>query len=116
MLVLTALTLQSGPSNAAGGEKPDAVPCTIISPNTGSFYNLQPLALSLPDPDADHQPSSPAKAERWEAKGWDYKANFTLNICAPVIQDIKDVVGVDKAQWQSVSAYYTKGGETYSIG
>lgn len=54
--------------------------------------------------------------EDWHAKGWDYKANFTLNICDPVVKEVKDVVGVDKDLWRNVSAHYTMDGKTYSIG
>ncbi|KAL1863592.1 Cation-independent mannose-6-phosphate receptor CI-MPR [Paecilomyces lecythidis] len=54
--------------------------------------------------------------ESWLAKGHDYPANFTVNICAPVIEDISDVVGVDKSRWRNVSAYYEQNGKIYSIG
>ena len=54
--------------------------------------------------------------ESWHAKGHDYGTNFTLNICAPVIEDLEDVVEVDKARWRNVSAFYRSDGKTYSIG
>jgi cation-dependent mannose-6-phosphate receptor len=57
------------------------------------------------------------KTKSWQANGYDFNANFTLNICAHVIEDIKDDVdGIDQKQWQNISAFYTKGGKTYSIG
>lgn len=54
--------------------------------------------------------------ESWHAKGYDYGANFTINICAPVIENVTDVVGVDKSRWQNISAYYEKDDKIYSIG
>lgn len=113
-LVLGALALHGGLSAAAGEEKNAVVPCTAHSPNTGSFYDLRSLALSLPDP--DKKGAKGARSDSWHARGWDYSANFTMNICAPVIEDVKDVVGIEKSQWQNVSAFYTQGGHTFSIG
>ncbi|KAI9679759.1 MAG: Cation-independent mannose-6-phosphate receptor CI-MPR [Caeruleum heppii] len=93
--------------------KPDP-PCTLHSPNSGSFFDLRPMSLRAPK-----EGTKPHKDERlvsWHARGHDYPANFTLNICAPVIEDVKDVVGVDRSRWQNVSAYYDYHGKTYSIG
>jgi len=56
------------------------------------------------------------REESWHAKGHDYGANFTINFCAPVIEDLEDVVGIEKARWRNVSAYYRSDGKTYSIG
>ncbi|KAK5000103.1 hypothetical protein LTR28_013173, partial [Elasticomyces elasticus] len=47
---------------------------------------------------------------------YDYGANFTLNFCGGVVEELKDVVGVDEGRWRNVSAFYEKGGKTYSIG
>lgn len=113
-LALGVFAVLSGLTTAASNEKTPAVPCTIHSPNSGSFYDLRSLSLSLPDPDKKAKPGS--KTDSWQARGWDYGSNFTMNICAPVVEDIKDVVGVDKAQWKNVSAYYIKGDKTYSMG
>jgi cation-dependent mannose-6-phosphate receptor len=113
-LALGLFAVLSGLTTAASNEKTPAIPCTIRSPNSGSFYDLRSLSLSLPDPDAKAKPG--AKTDSWHARGWDYGSNFTMNICAPVIEDIKDVVGVDKAEWKNVSAYYTKGDKIFSIG
>ena len=49
-------------------------------------------------------------------KGYDYNVNFTINICSPVVEDVKNVQGVEKDMWQNVSAYYTHCGKTFSIG
>ena len=45
--------------------------------------------------------------------------NFTMNFCGGVVEDLEKkggVVGVDKAMWKNVSAYYEKGDRVYSIG
>ena len=52
----------------------------------------------------------------WRASGHDYGSNFTMNFCAPVVEGIKDVVGVEEKLWRNVSAFYEKDGKTYSIG
>jgi cation-dependent mannose-6-phosphate receptor len=114
ILALYAFAMQSGLSNADSSEKAPPVPCTIHSPSSGSFYDLQPISLARPDP--DNKSSKNARDESWKAKGYDYNANFTLNICAPVIEEVKDVVGINKELWQNVSAFYNMGGKTYSIG
>jgi cation-dependent mannose-6-phosphate receptor len=106
--------MQSRPSNADSSEKAPSVPCTIYSPSTGSFYDLQPISLRLPDP--NKKSSKNARTDSWKVKGYDYNANFTLNICAPVLEEVNDVVGVNKKQWQNVSAFYNVEGKTYSIG
>ncbi len=56
------------------------------------------------------------KTDSWHAKGYDYKGNFTLNICAPVVEDLKHAVGISRSMLKNVSAYYEAGGEIYSIG
>ena len=108
--VIGVLAVLSGLTTADSSDK-TPIPCTIRSNNTGSFYDLRSLKLSLPDP--DKKPKSGARTESWLAKGWDYNANFSMNICAPVLEDVKDVY---EAQWQNVSAYYKMDGKTYSIG
>ena len=89
-------------------------PCTVTSPSSGSFFDLNSIAIQpLEDGKKAHKDD---RTESWHAKGYDYGANFTLNFCDPVIEGLKDVVGVDKGMWRNVSAYYTLGGKTYSIG
>ena len=56
------------------------------------------------------------KETSWKANGYDYKSNFTMNFCAPVVEQLKDVEGVDDKLWRNVSAFYEKDGKTYSIG
>ncbi len=101
------------PTLAASDSKPTK-PCTIHSPSSGSYYDLTPLSVFLlQDGKKAHQDD---RSESWHAKGHDYPANFTLNFCAPVIEDVKDVVGVDKRLWRNISAFYELDGKTYSIG
>lgn len=90
-------------------------PCVARSPTTGLYYDLNSISLSPPKT-KDEKLRGNIRDESWHAKGHDYHANFTINVCAPVVEDIKDVVGVDRARWQNVSAYYEKEGKTYSIG
>ena len=94
--------------------KPKAKPCTIHSPNTGSYFDISPI--SLVPPKAGSKVQKDQRTDSWHAKGYDYPANFTLNVCAPVLEEVKDVVGVSKSHWANVSAYYELGGKTYSIG
>jgi cation-dependent mannose-6-phosphate receptor len=58
-----------------------------------------------------------ARNDSWHAKGYDYGANFTLNICGSVIEDLEDVNEVSEYSWRNVSAFYrTANDEVYSIG
>ena len=111
-LILTLLYLSS--SQAAELKSPKAhPPCTITSPS-GSFYDLNPIAIQpLVDGKKAHKDD---REESWKAKGYDYGADFKLNICAPVVEELENVVGVDEKLWRNISAYYTKGRKTYSIG
>lgn len=90
-------------------------PCTAHSSNTGTFFDLSTLSLSAPSED-DKESDKKVKTDSWHSSGWDYKANFTLNICAPVLENVHDVVGVKEQAWRNVSAYYEKQGKIYSIG
>lgn len=89
-------------------------PCVARSPTTGLYYDLN--TLTVPPPPSDEKSRKYAREESWHVKGYDYGANFTLNICGPVIEEVTDVVGVDEIMWQNVSAYYQKDDKTYSIG
>ena len=89
-------------------------PCTVQSSNTGSFFDLNPIALSpLPAGKKAHKDQ---RAESWHAKGHDYPVNFTLNVCAPVIEKLHNVVGVKEELWKNISAFYELDGKTYSMG
>lgn len=115
--VLLGLALRS--TVLAGGledKKPklrEPQPCTIAS-ETGSFYDLR--TLSITPPEDGKKAAKGVKTNSWHAKGHDYKANFTLNVCTPVLEDIKEIYGVGRKHWQNVSAYYDFDGKTYSLG
>lgn len=95
-------------------DKPKPVdPCTVASA-TGSFYDLRPLTIK-PLEDGKKADKS-EKTDSWHARGYDYKSNFTLNICAPVVEELHDVVGIEKNMYANISAFYQADSETYSLG
>jgi cation-dependent mannose-6-phosphate receptor len=114
--LLFSLALYSG-VNATSEEKKEKVvePCTIVSPK-GHFYDLRSLTATLPV--EGKKATKYQKTEDWPAQGYDYHngTDFKLNICAPVIGEVEDVVGVDKGLWRNVSAYYELDSKNYSIG
>ncbi|KKK27193.1 hypothetical protein P175DRAFT_0457815 [Aspergillus ochraceoroseus IBT 24754] len=118
LLAYLPLLLASFSGSAASdssGSKDDLSPCAARSPTTGLYYDLS--TLTVPAPSGEGQKSrQDSQPESWHVKGHDYNANFTLNICAPVVEKLKDVVGVEEKKWQNISAYYTKEGKVYSIG
>ena len=100
-------------SGAQAADPKPLKPCTITS-KSGLTYDLNTLAVQpLHDGKKAHKDD---REGSWTARGYDYGSNFTLNFCAPVIEELEDVVGVDEKLWRNVSAYYTKKGKTYSIG
>ena len=99
---------------SAADEPKHAKPCTVTSPSSGSYFDLSSLAV-LP-PAEDGKKSKDDWDESWMARGHDYGVNFTMNFCAPVVEELKDVVGVDKDEWRNVSAFYKQGEKTYSLG
>jgi cation-dependent mannose-6-phosphate receptor len=109
---LIALALHSGVNAHTTDEKP-LDPCTITS-TTGSFYDLRPLSITPPV--EGKKPAKGEKTDSWHAKGYDYKANFTLNVCAPVVEKLEDVAGLSSRRWGNVSAYYESDSEIISLG
>lgn len=100
-------------ASAASSPDPKAPePCTVRSATSHNFYDLNPLHILDPAQSTKKNP----RQISWNATGHDIGYNFTLNICGSVLEDVKDVQGVDKELWQNVSAYYKQGGEVYSIG
>jgi cation-dependent mannose-6-phosphate receptor len=111
---LLALVLLSKVNATASDDKlKDIAPCTVSS-QTGTFYDLRSLSI-VPPEDGKTAPKN-AKTDSWHAKGYDYISNFTLNVCAPVVEGVEDVVGLERSLWRNVSAFYDMGGKTYSIG
>ena len=107
-----------GLSSAASGSSHlnDKSPCVARSPTSGLYYDLSPISLSPPQLKNGKKANKDERDESWHAKGHDYPANFTINICAPVIEDVEDVVGVGSSRWKNISAYYEQKGKIYSIG
>ncbi|KIN06034.1 hypothetical protein OIDMADRAFT_24376 [Oidiodendron maius Zn] len=109
LLLIFALTVVSADDKT----KPHADPCTIAS-SSGAFFDLGSLAV-LPVEEGK-KPTKTQKTESWHAKGYDYPANFTLNVCAPVIEKLDKVQGVDEDLWKDVGAYYAVGSKQFSLG
>jgi len=98
----------------AASDKP-LKPCTVVSPTTERFFDLSGLRRALPkNKDADK--AKDADEGSWHAKGYDYGANFTLNFCGPVVEELSDVQDLDKKLWRNVSAFYERGDRQYAIG
>lgn len=87
-------------------------PCTARTTNDG-FFDLRPdIAIG-------HEEGEKRKAFRtadYTARGYDYNANFTLNLCAALVKPPKEAVGISDKQLRNVSAYYEKKGKVYSLG
>lgn len=90
-------------------------PCTAHSTLTGSNFDLRPLTLRNVT-----VKSQVGTNESYHSFGYDYGYNFTLNICAPVMEAVNftDVRDIKKPSWQNISAYYTTGKDdtVYSLG
>ncbi|KAI5252347.1 mannose 6-phosphate receptor domain-containing protein [Aureobasidium subglaciale] len=114
LLALGLPLLAAAASDDSKGKKESHVPCTIRSPTSGAFFDLNPIHVVLPED--LKKAAKDARNESWSARGYDYGANFTLNFCGPVVENLTNVVGVDEARWQNVSAFYQLDGKTYSIG
>ncbi|KKF93024.1 hypothetical protein CFO_g4618 [Ceratocystis platani] len=74
--------------------------CTATSVSTlGGFFDLRP-DIAVPAP-KDAPKVKGVRNTDYEARGWDYGYNFTLNVCSSVVAPVKDVVGIEKSQWQN---------------
>ena len=93
-----------------------ATPCVATHSTSGALYDLRPDVASHPKQGGKHhKKGAPTEDYVWSRPAeWPY--NFTMNICAPVLKGVEDVVGVDKKSWANVSAYYEQHGEVYSLG
>lgn len=100
----------------AASDKP-LKPCTVVSPTTERFFDLSGLRRTLPkDGDKDKDKKKDGDEGSWHAKGYDYGANFTVNFCGPVVEELSDVQDLDKDLWRNVSAFYERGDRQYAIG
>ncbi|KAF1923741.1 mannose 6-phosphate receptor domain-containing protein [Didymella exigua CBS 183.55] len=96
----------------AASDKP-LKPCTVVSPTTERFFDLSGLRRTLAK-DGDRKKE--ADEGSWHAKGYDYGANFTINFCGPVVEELRDVQDLDEKLWRNVSAFYERGDRQYAIG
>lgn len=114
VLILPLLTSAAPNPDDKKTKEPALKPCTIRSPVSGAFFDLSSLSLHPPKDAKDVKKGE--VSESYHVKGQDYGANFTINFCSPVVEDLKEVEGVDRKLAQNVSAYYTIGKKAYSIG
>lgn len=112
----TAIPKESSKASTTSSTKTAAAtPCVATHSTSGAFYDLRPdIAVAVKDGEKHHR-RTPTEDYKWSRPSeWPY--NFTMNICAPVTKEVKDVVGVEKALWTNTSAYYEEGGKIYSLG
>jgi cation-dependent mannose-6-phosphate receptor len=114
LTVFSALVylLVSADLSAAESSKPWK-PCTVRSPTTDRFFDLNPIHRTPPE---EGKKKKEGEEGSWHARGHDYGANFTLNFCGPVVEELHNVQDLDKDLWRNVSAYYEKDDEVYAIG
>lgn len=90
-------------------------PCTAKSSTSGNYFDINPLHVSADKKSKDKK----NKVESWHSRGHDYGANFTINFCGAVVEDLLDmggVSGLNQGQAKNVSAFYQHGSKVYSIG
>ncbi len=107
-LLLAALTPQQSLATPSPDDTSAIFPCT--APSTAGFYDLRPIRIDR------EKSTNPDKTSSLIAKGHDYNGNFTLNVCAAVVEDIENVVDIEESLWKNVSAYYEVAGKVFSIG
>lgn len=110
-LALYLSLTSADPAPAKASDTPRE-PCTIRSPTSGAFFDLNPLHVLPPGESKSKHP----REISWNTTGHDYGYNFTMNFCGPVLENITDVVGVDESAWKNVSAFYKADGKIYSLG
>jgi cation-dependent mannose-6-phosphate receptor len=116
LLLTLALQAYAATSSDDKAKEKPLEPCTVASAS-GAFYDLRSLSI-LPATDKK-KTTKGEKTDDWHAKGYDYhnsKANFTLNICAPLVEKQRDFEGIKESLWKNVSAYYELDRKRYSIG
>jgi len=117
-------------------------PCTIRSLTSGKFFDLNPLHVAPLPEDSTKKPAGNIRTESWHARGYDYGANFTINFCGGLVEDLTNggwgqemgsdglwtgwnsgeervrpgVVGLERELWGNVSAVYVRDGQVFSIG
>ncbi|KAI1805585.1 mannose 6-phosphate receptor domain-containing protein [Daldinia bambusicola] len=117
--LLSFLYLASSSLASAAGDADKTTTSTACtaSSTSGAFFDLRPDMALKKNPDGSKPSNSNgAPLADYHAKGFDYGFNFTLNICASVVEPVDEVVGVEPSLWKNVSAYYTSKGDVYSLG
>lgn len=114
-LFLSPLFTTATAAASDDAEEPALPPCTVKSSITNSFFDLSRINIQ-PPPEDGKKASSSARESSWHARGYDYGANFTLNICGPVIEPLEDVVGIDRKDWGRIGGFYEMNGKNYSLG
>lgn len=110
-VLLLALAGESAASSFLAPRSEDLKPCTAKSNTSGNYFDINSLHVNAKK--GDKAPES------WHSRGHDYGANFTINFCGGVVEDLDDLGGVEDirpAQYGNVSAYYKRGNKIFSIG
>lgn len=98
---------------AAASDKKPPKPCTAVSPTTERFFDLNPLHRTPPE---EGKKKKEGEEGSWHARGHDYGANFTINFCGPVVEELDNVQDLDKSLWRNVSAFYEREGKQFALG
>ncbi|KAL1861771.1 hypothetical protein VTK73DRAFT_6913 [Phialemonium thermophilum] len=111
----TATATRQRSTSTSSTKTTTATPCVATHASTGAFFDLRPdIAVAAKEGEKHHR-GVPLEDYTYR-KPTEWPHNFTMNICAPVVKPVTDVVGLDEALWQNVSAYYEDGGKIYSLG
>lgn len=115
--ILSLLALTATTAFAADAEPTTTAAACTASSTSGAFFDLRPDAAIKPKPNGARPPHSRgAPLTDYKARGFDYGANFTLNICNAVVEPIEVVKDIEASKWQNISAYYVSQGDFYSLG
>ncbi|KAK6209450.1 Cation-independent mannose-6-phosphate receptor CI-MPR [Pestalotiopsis sp. IQ-011] len=114
--ILALLSLVGGSWAAEADKTTTAEACTATNPKSGAFFDLRP-DIAVKQPSDGSKVKNGVSIKDYKINGFDYGFNFTMNICAPVVEEISNVRGgINSEQWGNISAYYTAKGDTYSLG
>lgn len=112
-----AVTDKASASSTTTTAAAEATACVAHSAS-GAFFDLRPDTAIVVEKDGPKTPKTPKNVPTADyiARGYEMGFNFTLNICGPVVKPVDEVVGLKKAEYRNVSAYYEQGGKVYSVG
>jgi len=114
MAGLACAEIKEESSSAATSSATTTSTACVATATSGTFYDLRP-DIAIRAEEGGKTPKG-IPTEDYIARGYDYGSNFTLNICGAVVKKVEDVVGVEKASWKNVSAYYESKGKVFSLG